>query len=85
MAGCGAKLHRPRLVRNYIWYYLSGRAQAKITKRRISKGKNDNMWHLIEDFFDQSWVMKALIGAGWLAVIIMLASFGQNAFKVISG
>jgi hypothetical protein len=32
------------------------------------------MWHLIEDFFEQSLVMKAFIGWGWLSVIIMLAS-----------
>lgn len=42
------------------------------------------MWHLIEDFFDQSWIMKAMIGAGWLCVIIMIASFAQNAVKVLS-
>jgi len=33
------------------------------------------MWYLIEDFFDQSWVMKAMIGLGWLCVLIMAASF----------
>lgn len=32
------------------------------------------MWYLIEDFFEQSLVMKAVIGWGWLSVIIMLAS-----------
>ncbi len=36
------------------------------------------MWHLIEDFFDQSWAMKAVIGMGWLCVIIMVASFIQQ-------
>ena len=36
------------------------------------------MWHLIEDFFDQSWAMKLLIGWGWLCVIIMVASFVQQ-------
>ncbi len=36
------------------------------------------MWHLIEDFFDQSWVMKGFIGVGWLCVVIMIASFIQN-------
>ncbi len=41
------------------------------------------MWHLIEDFFDQSWIMKAFIGAGWLSVIIMIASFLQNAAAVL--
>jgi hypothetical protein len=32
------------------------------------------MWYLLEDFFDQSWIMKALLGWGWLCVIIMVAS-----------
>ena len=32
------------------------------------------MWYLIEDFLEQSLVMKAVIGWGWLSIIIMLAS-----------
>lgn len=32
------------------------------------------MWYLIQDFFDQSLVMKIFIAWGWLSVIIMLAS-----------
>lgn len=32
------------------------------------------MWYLIEDFFDQSLVMKLFIAWGWLAMIIMLSS-----------
>ena len=32
------------------------------------------MWHLIEDFFEQSIVMKLFIAVGWLAIIIMLLS-----------
>ena len=32
------------------------------------------MWHLIEDFFEQSLVIKACIGWGWLAILIMAAS-----------
>lgn len=32
------------------------------------------MWHLIEDFFEQNLVMMALIGLGWLAVLIMGSS-----------
>ena len=32
------------------------------------------MWHLIEDFFEQSWAMKAFIGWGWLSVLIMVSS-----------
>ncbi len=38
------------------------------------------MWHLIEDFFDQNIVMKAMLGVGWLCVIIMLASFGEASW-----
>ncbi len=38
------------------------------------------MWHLIEDFFDQNIVMKAMIGIGWLCVIIMVASFGEASW-----
>ena len=33
------------------------------------------MWHLIEDFFDQPLIMKAVLGLGWLCVLIMAASF----------
>lgn len=33
------------------------------------------MWHLIEDFFEQPIIMMGFIGLGWLAVLIMLASF----------
>ena len=32
------------------------------------------MWHLIEDFFDQPIIMKAVLGLGWLCVLIMLTS-----------
>ncbi len=32
------------------------------------------MWHLVEDFFEQSWIMKAFIGWAWLCVWIMLFS-----------
>ena len=32
------------------------------------------MWYLIEDFFEQSLVMKAVIGWGWLCVLIMLTA-----------
>ena len=32
------------------------------------------MWYLIEDFFEQSLVMKAILGWGWLSVLIMLTS-----------
>lgn len=36
------------------------------------------MWYLLEDFFDQSWVMMAIIGWGWLSVIIMVASLASK-------
>ena len=32
------------------------------------------MWYLIEDFFDQSLVMKLFILWGWLSMVIMVAS-----------
>lgn len=35
------------------------------------------MWYLIEDFFDQSWVVKLFIGWGWLSIAIMLASIAE--------
>lgn len=36
------------------------------------------MWHLIEDFFEQSLVMKGFIGLGWLCVMVMLISLGST-------
>lgn len=33
------------------------------------------MWHLIEDFFEQSLLGKLFVSIGWLAVVIMAASF----------
>lgn len=39
------------------------------------------MWHLIEDFFDQSLVMKVFILWGWLAMVIMLASLVSPFFE----
>jgi hypothetical protein len=41
------------------------------------------MWYLLEDFFDQSLVMKALLGWGWLCVIIMIASLGSAWLPVL--
>ncbi len=32
------------------------------------------MWHLVKDFREQSLVMKAIIGWGWLAIVVMVAS-----------
>ena len=31
-------------------------------------------WYLLEDFAEQSLVLKAFIGLGWLSVIIMICS-----------
>lgn len=38
------------------------------------------MWYLIEDFFEQSWIMKVFIAWGWLSTLIMIASFLQPFF-----
>ena len=35
------------------------------------------MWYLIEDFFDQSWVVKLFIAWGWLSIAIMFASIAE--------
>lgn len=32
------------------------------------------MWYLIEDFFEQSLVMKAVLAWGWLGILIMVTS-----------
>lgn len=32
------------------------------------------MWYLIEDFFEQSWIVKIYIGWGWLSMLIMVTS-----------
>jgi len=32
------------------------------------------MWYLIEDFFEQPLIMQALLGWGWLSMLIMFAS-----------
>lgn len=37
--------------------------------------ENGTVWHLIEDFFEQGLVVKLFQGVGWLAVVIMVASF----------
>ncbi len=36
-------------------------------------------WYLVEDFFEQSIVMKAFIAWGWLAIIIMVAALVRTA------
>lgn len=33
-----------------------------------------SMWYLVEDFFDQSLVMKLFITWGWLSMVIMICS-----------
>jgi len=32
------------------------------------------MWYLVEDFLEQSLVMKAILAWGWLAILIMVTS-----------
>jgi hypothetical protein len=32
------------------------------------------MWYLIEDFFEQSWIVKLFVAWGWLAIVLMFAS-----------
>ena len=41
------------------------------------------MWYLIEDFFDQSWFMKAVIGWGWLCILIMLTSLVEQIYQIL--
>jgi hypothetical protein len=38
------------------------------------------MWHLVETFFEQSWVLKLFNLWGWLCVLIMVTSiaFGTD-------
>ncbi len=36
------------------------------------------MWYLIEDFFEQSWIMKLFLLWGWLSVAIMIASLALS-------
>jgi len=43
------------------------------------------MWYLLEDFFDQSWAMKAVLGWGWLSVIIMVASLADKWLPMLWG
>lgn len=42
------------------------------------------MRYLFEDFKRQSWFMKAVIGAGWLCVLIMVASLIDNLRIILS-
>ena len=38
------------------------------------------MWYLIEDFFEQGLLIKLFLAVGWLAVVIMVASFAALLF-----
>ena len=40
------------------------------------------MWHLLEDFMEQSLIVKALIGLGWLAVAIMGSSLVYTIYSM---
>lgn len=40
------------------------------------------MRHLLDDFRRQSWAMKLFLLWGWLAVVIMVASFITSAILV---
>jgi len=40
------------------------------------------VWYLIEDFFEQSWIMKLFQLWGWVSVLIMLLSFGDNTYSM---
>ncbi len=42
------------------------------------------MRYLLEDFKDQGWFMKAVIGWGWLCMLIMLASLADNLRIIFS-
>ena len=42
------------------------------------------MRYLFRDFKNQSWFMKAVIGWGWLCVLIMVASLIDN-LRIITG
>jgi len=39
------------------------------------------MWYLIEDFFEQSWIVKLFIAWGWLSVLIMFTSIAAPFFR----
>ena len=40
--------------------------------------------YTFKDFMDQSLVMKACIGWGWLSVVIMILSFGEGAIAYLA-
>ena len=41
------------------------------------------MWYLVEDFLEQSWVMKLFILLGWLCIGIMVSAFIDNSYTLI--
>ena len=62
--GAGVEIGAPGGVER-VWY----------SRCRFTRGLLKRMWHLIEDFFEQGLVVKLFLAVGWLAVVIMLASF----------
>ncbi len=43
------------------------------------------MWHLIEDFFEQSLVMKIFIAWGWFSALVMLSSLATTVWPMLVG
>ncbi len=41
------------------------------------------MWYLVEDFLEQSWVMKLFILLGWLCMGIMVSALIDNSYILI--
>ncbi len=39
------------------------------------------MWYLIEDFFEQSWIVKLFVAWGWLSIVIMIASIAASLWR----
>ena len=42
------------------------------------------MWYLIEDFFEQSLIMKLFLMWGWVSVVIMALSLWDTAPALLS-
>ena len=42
------------------------------------------MWYLIEDFFEQSWIMKLFIAWGWASVLIMGLSLVTTVWPMLT-
>ena len=60
---------------------LGGRCLAFWAWPALVRSGNGTVWHLIEDFFEQGIVVKLFLGVGWLAVVIMVASFLALLFQ----